>query len=63
MRTGDKTAIGTIAKLAYDTEQRESWLQKVVAIVAVHHDSTYKLSVPLLSCLDPRVEPRMKAVI
>jgi sodium/potassium-transporting ATPase subunit alpha len=42
MRTGDKTAIGTIAKLASDTEQRESTLQKevrnfvkLIAIVAV----------------------------
>jgi sodium/potassium-transporting ATPase subunit alpha len=42
MRTGDKTAIGTIAKLASDTKQRESTLQKevrnfvkLIAIVAV----------------------------
>jgi magnesium-transporting ATPase (P-type) len=36
VRTGDKTAISTIAKLASDTEQQEStWMQKVVAILAV----------------------------
>jgi sodium/potassium-transporting ATPase subunit alpha len=42
VRTGDKTAIGTIAELASSTEMRESTLQKevrrfvmMIAIVAV----------------------------